>query len=207
MPLRPQPVYCQFSAECCRQPSPDRFKAVSSRQICMKQPNGLSPSDCADDGDEHRTCDKIIVMRLLVRCLPLLLLPCLLACTLNKARPATTFAGSTGGEGLENVFWKSVKAKDWVAIDRALASNFVGINPDGRFNAAAWFDHIKQLELTDYSIGNLQIQMNGNTFVVTYDVTMTGTIGGQPIPATPVHRMSVWQQQKAGWVLIAQTAI
>src|SRR4030095_14810326 len=99
---------------------PDRAKAVSSRQICVRY---------RVDAGEHRTCDKITVMRTLVRCLPLLLLPCLLACTLNKARPATTFAGSTGGEGLENVFWKSVKTKDWVSINRVLASNFVGINP------------------------------------------------------------------------------
>ena len=171
------------------------------------RPYALNAFQMPGIGDEGRTCDKITVMRMLVRCLPLLLLPCLLACTLNKARPATTFVESTGGEGLENVFWKSVKAKDWVAIDRALASNFVGINPEGRFTAAAWLDRIKQVELTDYSIGNLQIQMNGNTFVVAYDLTMTGTINGQPIPATPIHRMSVWQQQKAGWVLIAQTAI
>lgn len=146
-------------------------------------------------------------MRTLAQCLAFIVMLSLLGCTLYKERPATNFAGVTGGEGLETIFWKNVKAKDWVTIDRVLASNFVGVNPDGRFSSAAWLEHIKQVELKDYSISNLQIQMNGNTFVSTYDITMAGTIGGQPIQATPIHHMSVWQQQKSGWVLIAHSEI
>ena len=144
-------------------------------------------------------------MRMLARCFAFTILLSLVGCTLYKERTPANFAASTGGEGLETVFWKNVKAKDWVAINQVLASNFTGINPDGRFTASAWLDHLKQIDLKDYSIGNLQIQMNGNTFVVTYDITMNGTLGGQPLPSTAVHRMSVWQQQKAGWVLIAQS--
>jgi len=28
---------------------------------------------------------------------------------------------------------------------------------------------------------------------------------GQPFPAMPLRRMSVWQQQKAGWIQIAHS--
>jgi len=51
--------------------------------------------------------------------------------------------------------------------------------------------------------------MNGTTIVVTYTITlngsMNGTGGSQPLPSAPQHMMTVWQQQKAGWVVIAHS--
>ena len=145
-------------------------------------------------------------MRTVARCFVVILLLSLVACTFYKERPAKDFAGATGGEALENVFWKNLKAKDWTAIQNVLASNFAGVSSDGNFKANEWMQRLKQVELQDYSIANTHTELNGDTFVVTYDVTMTGTISGQPIPAKPVHRMSVWQRQKSGWILIAQSA-
>ncbi len=144
-------------------------------------------------------------MRIVARCFVVILLLSLVACTFYKDRPAKDFAGATGGEALENVFWKNLKAKDWTAIQNVLASNFAGVNPDGNFTAAAWVDRLKQVDLQDYSIAGMHTELNGDTFVVTYDVTMSGTISGQAVPAKTLHRMSVWQRQKSGWVLIAQS--
>jgi hypothetical protein len=145
-------------------------------------------------------------MRIVARCVVVILLLSLVGCSFYKERPAKDFAGATGGEALENVFWTSLKAKDWAAIENVLASNFAGLNPDGNFTAATWMERLKQVDLQDYTVGSMQTELNGDTFVVTYDVTMTGTIAGQPIPAKPAHRMSVWQRQTSGWVLIAQSA-
>jgi hypothetical protein len=143
-------------------------------------------------------------MNALARWTLIVLLTSFLGCTVYKERPATSFAGATGGEGLEQVFWKSVKAKQWVEVERIVASNFVGVGPEGKVGAAAWLEQMKQIDLKDYSIGDLQVALNGNTVVVSYNIMMNGTRGGQVLPSTPVHRMSVWQQQKSGWVLIAQ---
>jgi ketosteroid isomerase-like protein len=144
-------------------------------------------------------------MRTIARWVGLIALSSLLGCTVYKERPATDFAGATGGESLERVLWKNVKAKDWLAIERALGSNFVSIGPDGRFGSAAWLDQMKQLELKDYSIGDLQVEMSGDTFVVSYTITLSGTRSGQPLSAAPTHQMSVWQRHKSGWILIAHT--
>ncbi len=35
------------------------------------------------------------------------------------------------------------------------------------------------------------------------DGTFNGAAGSQPLPSAPQHMMTVWQQQKAGWVAIA----
>lgn len=127
-------------------------------------------------------------------------------CTVYKDKPAKNFAGATGGEGLEQVFWKNIKDKNWPEIERAMASNFAGSGPEGKMDATGWLAQLKQLDLKDYSIGDLRVELNGDTVVVTYDISMTGTRNGQALMAAPVHRMSVWQQQKSGWVLIGQAA-
>lgn len=140
------------------------------------------------------------------------LMPCLLlalvtpACTFYGEHPAHAFSEATGGEGLERLFWKDVAARHWTGIERVLASNYAGIVPGGIQDRASALDQYRQLQLRDYSIGDLKTEMNGNTIVVTYTITLNGTAGSQPLPSTPQPMMTVWQQQKAGWVAIAHSA-
>ena len=100
----------------------------------------------------------------------------------------------------------NVKTKKWQDIDRIVASNFVATLPEGQLGRTEWFNRIQQLDLQEFSIGDLRVELHGATMVVTYQVTLNGTQTGQPLAATPVRRMSVWQQQQSGWVLIAQSS-
>src|SRR6266581_528689 len=50
-------------------------------------------------------------------------------------------------------------------------------------------------------------ELDGDTLVVPYDITLRGTRAGQPLPQGPVRRMAVWQQQKSGWMKIADSEI
>jgi len=127
-------------------------------------------------------------------------------CTFYGEHAARSFSEATGGEGLERVFWKNVAAQSWTEIERALASNYSGTTPSGNLDRAATLDQYRQWRLKDYSIGDLKTEMNGNTIVVTYTITLNGTAGSQPLPSTPQHMMTVWQQQKKGWVAIAHSA-
>jgi len=132
------------------------------------------------------------------------------ACTFFGEKPAKTLSEATGGEGLERVFWENVKGAKWVELDRALASNYVGVSPGGMLDREAALAHYRQMQLKDYSLGDLKTEMNGNTFVVSYTITFNGTIGSsnggsQPLPSTPQHMMTVWQQQKSGWIEIAHS--
>ena len=129
-----------------------------------------------------------------------------MACTIAKERPARAFSEATGGESLERVFWKEIQAANWVEIERVLASNYGGMSPAGSFDRSAAIAQYRQWVLTDFAIGDLKTEMNGTTFVVTYTITLKGTVAGQPLPATQ-HMMTVWQQQKQGWVVIAQTVM
>jgi hypothetical protein len=129
------------------------------------------------------------------------------ACTIAKEHPARAFSEATGGESLERVFWKEVQAGNWTGIDRVLASNYVGMTAAGSLDRAATLEQYRQWKLNDFAIGDLRTEMNGLTFVVTYTITLNGTVAGQPLPAAPQHMMTVWQQQKEGWVMIAHSVV
>jgi len=127
------------------------------------------------------------------------------ACTFYGDHPARAFSEATGGEGLERIFWKHVKAGNWTEVERALASNYVGNAPGGSLDRAATLAQYRQWQLKDYSLGDLQTELNGSTIVVTYTITLNGTAGSEALPTAPQHMMTVWQQQKSGWVVIAHS--
>ena len=131
------------------------------------------------------------------------------ACTLWREHPASSkWTDATGGEGLERSFWKEVKDKKWGELEHHIASNYVAVSPQGgRLDKAAALAQIQQLQLDDYTLGEVQGEMNSDTFVVTYTVAMRGTFGGQPLPSEPLRMMTVWQKQSAGWMAIAHSVI
>jgi hypothetical protein len=129
-------------------------------------------------------------------------------CTVWKEHPARHWAEATGGEGLERNFWKEVKTKNWNELDRHLAGNYISFTPEeGRLDRGAALEHLKPLQLDDYSLGDFQVELNAQTMVVTYTITMRGSYAGQPLPTAPVRMMTVWQQQKPGWLAIAHIVI
>ncbi len=77
----------------------------------------------------------------------------------------------------------------------------------GRLDKAAALAHLHQLHLDDYMLGDVQSEMNSDTFVVTYTVAMRGTSAGQPLPSDPIRMMTVWQKQSAGWMEIAHSVL
>jgi hypothetical protein len=136
----------------------------------------------------------------------ILMLP---ACTVWREHPGSSkWTDATGGEGLERSFWKEVKAKRWNELEHHIASNYMAISPQGgRLDKTAALAQIQQLQLDDYTLGDLQGEMNSDTFVVTYTVTMRGTFSGQPLPTEPLRMMTVWQREKAGWMAIAHSVL
>ena len=131
----------------------------------------------------------------------------LIGCTVWGEHKPTAWTDITGGESLENVFWREVQAKHWTDLESHLAPNFVLTIPTGTFDRAAALDHFRQLQLHDYSIGELQSQLNGNTYTVTYILNIRGVINGRSVPAAPLRAMSVWQRQvREQWVMLAHSA-
>jgi hypothetical protein len=130
------------------------------------------------------------------------------ACTMWREHPVHGWKDATGGEGLEQTFWRQVKAKKWNELQQHMASNYVTVTAEeGRLDREAFLAHLQKLHLEGFELGDIQTQLNGETFVVTYAITMRGTFDGKPLPSEPVRMMTVWQEQKAGWMAIAHSVM
>jgi len=128
-------------------------------------------------------------------------------CTLWGEHPVRHWTDATGGEGLERNFWNEVKAKNWLELERHLAGNYVYSGPEGRLGRAAALDRLKQFRLDEYSIGDIETELNTETVVVTYTLTLRGTRDGRPLRGQPVRLLAVWQHQKTGWMAIAHSIV
>jgi len=130
----------------------------------------------------------------------------LAGCTMWREHEVSKWTDATGGEGLERSFWKEVKAKRWNELEHHLAGNYILVTPEeGRLDRAAALAHLQQVRLDEFTLGDLQTELNTETLVVTYAITMRGSFAGQPLPSDPVRMMTVWQKQKAGWMQIAHS--
>lgn len=129
------------------------------------------------------------------------------ACTVYGEHPVKAFSDATGGEGFERAFWHDIQEKDWKDLDRHVSSNIVYVTPAGRFERAAAMEHIQNLQVQEFSIGDLVTEMNGDIFVVTYTIVLKGSSEGKPFPDRPQRRMTVWQHQKSSWVAIAHSVL
>jgi hypothetical protein len=134
-------------------------------------------------------------------------LVCLAGCTVYGQKPVKALSDATGGEGLEQALWRDIRQKDWKDLENHTASIFVYQTPNGKLDRTAALGQIEKMDVSEYSIGELSTELHGNVFVVTYSVTLRGTLNGQPLPDKPERRMSVWQQQKSGWMLIAHAVL
>ncbi|MGC2181673.1 MAG: nuclear transport factor 2 family protein [Terriglobales bacterium] len=142
-------------------------------------------------------------------CVLLTALLLLSGCTMWREHPGSTkWTDATGAEGLERSFWKEVKDKKWKELEHHMAGNYMAVSPEqGRLDKADAVAHLQQLQLDDYTLGDVQTELNSDTFVVSYTVVMRGTMAGQPLPSEPVRMMTVWQKQKAGWMAIAHSVL
>jgi Domain of unknown function (DUF4440) len=129
----------------------------------------------------------------------------LTGCTVWGEHKPSAWTDVTGGESMERVFWRQVKAKDWAGVEQHLAGNYVLSSPSGVYDAAEAIEHWKQLEIEDYSLGDFNVQLNANAYVVTYTASVRGKLAGQPLPPGPVRAMTVWQQVARNWVAIAHS--
>jgi len=131
----------------------------------------------------------------------------LAGCTVYADHPVKAFSQATGGEGFERAFWKEIQQQDWKDVQSHLASNFVYMTPSGRWDRSAALEHIQKLHLQDYSISDLATEMNRDMFVVTYTITLRGTADNARLENLPERRMTIWQQQKGGWMAIAHSVL
>ncbi|HTD21432.1 MAG TPA: nuclear transport factor 2 family protein [Terriglobales bacterium] len=126
----------------------------------------------------------------------------LAACTKWKEK-SPAWANATGAEQFERLWWQDVKEKNWDEVEKHLAATYVYQTSGKTRDREASLEHLKNLEITEYEMGDVEIHPDGDSVVITYTMDMKGTYGGQPLQLPHTRMMSVWQQQKNGWAAIA----
>jgi len=111
---------------------------------------------------------------------------------------------ATGAEALERTFWNEIKIKHWTELERHFAVNYVGDTPEGKEDRAAAVQRFQRMTLRDFSLTDMQTELNGTTFIVVYSVTLQGELDGRPL-ASPLRVMTIWQHEKSGWIIIGRT--
>jgi hypothetical protein len=131
------------------------------------------------------------------------LLPFVTGCTLWSQPKNSSWKNATGAEQYERLLWQAVKEKDWLSVESHIASNFVFMDANGTRDKQQRVRELHELQFADLSLGDVNVTSHGADAVVTYSLTFNGAnVAGS------THRfMSVWQQQKRGWVLVAMTEI
>lgn len=128
----------------------------------------------------------------------------LLGCSVWTPKPSA-WSNATGGEQFERLWWDSVKSKDWAQVEGRLASTYVAASPKASENKDEALARLRQLEISDFTLAEVEVHPDGDSMVVTYSLDLHGSLAGQPVSLSQAHMMTVWQQQKKGWVAIAHS--
>ena len=122
-------------------------------------------------------------------------------CTMWEQKQSTAWSSATGAEQFERLLWQEIKARNWPEVERRLAPSFVEVTPAGSRDRAQTLERLKSLNLADYSLGGLEVRPAGSDMVVAYAITLRASSGDE----TTLHMMTVWQQVKGGWIVVAHS--
>lgn len=113
-----------------------------------------------------------------------------------------TWKNASGAEQHERLMWKAIQDHDWTQVERHVAPLFVGVTADGQsFDRAGWIEYWKSAPVEDFSLAEVAVEPGGSDMVVTYVLRLTGT--RLPHSLASVRVISIWQDLKGRWVLIA----
>lgn len=116
------------------------------------------------------------------------------ACTMWKEPKVDTWKNTTSVEAMERLLWQEIKTGNWVEVEAHLASNFSDSTAGGVLDKGQTIARWKS-QTGDVALGEFAVTDHGSTTVVTY----TWAKAGGPVE----RRVSVWQKQKEGWVMVA----
>jgi len=124
-------------------------------------------------------------------------------CTKWAEKSNPTWRQATSGEHLSNLFWKEVQAKNWTEVEAHIAPEFVSLGSGRVLDRAGLMQHLKSMDVQGFQIGEVETRSAGKDLIVTYLITVHGTVGGNQFPTSPIRMMAVWQELNHGWVMVA----
>lgn len=128
------------------------------------------------------------------------------ACTKWGEKKDANWHQATSGERLVNLFWNDVKHKKWRELETHVAPEFMGTNQMRTFDRSSLLDHMAHLNVDYFQIGEVQTHPAGNDLLVSYVITLRMKTANGPGPERRLRMLSVWQELKHGWVVVAMSS-
>jgi hypothetical protein len=120
----------------------------------------------------------------------------------NTSSPSPAVAPLTEAEAIakERAVWDTLKAKDHVAFERMLATDYLEVLPDGVNDKASTLTEVKDLEISDVTFSDWRlIPLDRDAAILTYSATIKGTYKGQAFPEGPYRNSSGWINRDGKW--------
>lgn len=131
----------------------------------------------------------------------------LTSCTAYKAPQHATWKNTTSVEEMERLYWQAIKDKDWINVEAHTASSYKRVAAGGVTDKQQTIEFYKSMNLLEYSLGEFEVTDHAGTTTVSYLANATFEVNGQRTVGAKYRVLSVWQKQKNGWVMIANSAV
>lgn len=121
----------------------------------------------------------------------------------NKSGEVKSTAGPSEAalEAIEKASWDDIKKKDWDALGKLFASDFIEVLDDGVHDKAGTLVAIKDLELSDVSYSDWKMTtIDNDAALLTYKTTIKGKYKGQDIPPGPYYEASAYVNRNGEWL-------
>jgi hypothetical protein len=129
-------------------------------------------------------------------------------CTMWPEKKDPGWDQATGLEQMERRYWEDIQTRNFKELEARTASTFSQTSVEGGVrNKQQTLDWFRSITMLEHSLGEFEIFSHGDTTTVTYlSVFRYKDSGGNIVGPVKYRQTSVWQQQKSGWVLIANAA-
>jgi hypothetical protein len=107
----------------------------------------------------------------------------------------------------EKAAWQAFKDKKSDDFKKLLSADFMGVYSDGFQTLQKELDGMQKWKMKSFSLSDFNLVMpDANTAVMTYKVTIEGTLEGKDVSGT-YNAGSVWREDKGEWRAVFHTNI
>ena len=120
---------------------------------------------------------------------------CLWACS---ALPAVADEAVTG-DRLVRQLWGSLHQGNYDGVEAMLAPAFQSVHEGGVRDREQEIAYLRGMKVTEYALSNIVASGGDSLYVVTYRLTLKGTLNGRPLAVNGAPRLSVFAKEGDAW--------
>lgn len=126
-----------------------------------------------------------------------------MAANANKGGEMKTTAAPSEADivAKEKAAWDAFRKKDAAAFEKVITPDYFEVTDAGVTDKTAAISGMKDFDITDVSFADWKMTtIDKDAVIITYTVTVKGTLKGQALPAGPYREASVYVNRNDNWL-------